>query len=376
MSRDLIYFSPIPWRGLYQRPQHTARALSAERRILFVEPRTLHLPEPPPDEDRLAWLALPVLPVNARRPALRMMARMASRFTLARDGITRRQGMLLKRKLLALGMRDPLLLFGHPDFADLLDLFPGCPVIYDHMDDVLAFSRPGANLRRRLDRLAKEAVLLSASAGKLAEQLVEMGGSEVLRVGNGVELEHFRRREQTDPEPAELAELPRPRAIYVGSVAEWFDFDLLFGVARALPDWSFPVLGPLRPALDNRLAEAPTNVRFVGARSYDEVPTWLHHADAALIPFLSTPLTAGVDPVKLHEYLAAELPVVATPFSAELRVMADDGALSLAADVDAVAGALSRLRDNPPSGESLINLAANRSWHQVLEPLISAIDTL
>jgi UDP-galactopyranose mutase len=376
LSRDLIYFSPIPWRGLYQRPQHTARALAAGRRVLFVEPRTLHLPPPPPDEENLAWLALPVLPVNARRPVHRLLARLASHFALARDGFTRRQGILLKQKLNALGMRDPLLLFGHPDFADLLDLCPDCPVVYDHMDDVLAFSRPGADLRRRLGRLAREAVVLSASAGKLAEQLVALGGKEPLRVGNGVELEHFLRGEQPTPEPAELAELPHPRAIYVGSVAEWFDFDLLFAVARALPDWSFPVVGPLRPALESRRAQAPSNVRFFGARPYDEVPAWLHHADAALIPFLSTTLTAGVDPVKLHEYLAAELPVVATPFSEELRAMADDAALSLAAEADPFAGALARVHREAPTGEQLRNLAAGRSWRQVLEPLVSAVDSL
>ena len=166
---------------------------------------------------RLAWLALPALPVNARRPSLRLLARLASRFALARDGVTRRQGILLKRKLAALGMRDPLLLFGHPDFADLLDLCPGCPVAYDHMDDVLAFSRPSAELRRRLGRLAREATLLSASAGRLAEQLVSQGGKEVLRVGNGAELAHFGRGEKPAPAPAALAELPRPPAAYVGA---------------------------------------------------------------------------------------------------------------------------------------------------------------
>ncbi len=376
MNRDLIYFSPIPWRGLYQRPQHTARALAADRRVLFVEPRTLHLPEPPADEANLAFLALPVLPVNARRPILRATARLASHFALARDGITRRQGILLKRKLASLGMRDPVLFFGHPDFADLLDLCPGCPVVYDHMDDVLAFSRPGADLRRRLGRLAKEAALLSASAGKLAEQLVTLGGREPLRVGNGVEFGRFARGESPAPEPPELANMSRPRAVYVGSVAEWFDFDLLFAVARALPAWSFPVVGPLRPALLGRREQAPGNVRFFGARPYDEVPGWLHHADAALIPFLSTTLTAGVDPVKLYEYLAAELPVLATPFSAELRGLADDGALSLAAEAETFAEILDRVHREPPAGDTLLELAATRSWERVLAPLVSTIDSL
>lgn len=376
MKRDLIYFSPIPWRGLYQRPQHTARALAAERRVLFVEPRTLHAPAPPADEERLAWIALPALPVNARRPALRLSARVLARFAPARDGLTRRQGVLLRRKLVERGMSDPLLLFGHPEFSALIDLCPGCPVAYDHMDDILAFGRPPAMLRRALGRLVRDADLLSASAGRLEAQLRELGARSVLRVGNGVEYERFRRTEGPPPAPPELDALPRPRAIYVGSVAEWFDFDLLYAVASALPAVSFPVVGPLRPALARRSEAAPRNVRFFGARPYAEIPAWLRHADAALIPFRRTALTAGVDPVKVHEYLAAELPVLATPFSDELAALAERGGLSLAAGSADFAAALERTLAAPPAGRDLRALAAERSWDRVLAPLISALDAL
>lgn len=376
MNRDLIYFSPIPWQGLYQRPQHTVRVLASDRKLLFVEPRTRHAPDPPADEANLAFLALPALPVNARNPLLRRLAQAAQFFALARDGFTRRQGLLLERKLSARGMRDPVLMFGHPEFAALLDLRPGCPLVYDHMDDVLAFSRPTATLRRKLGRLVRTADLLSASAAKLAEQLRELGGGDVLTVGNGVEFERFRRGGTPPAEPADLAALDRPRALYVGSVAEWFDFEVLFAAARALPDWSFPVVGPMRPALAERQRQAPANVRFLGARPYAELPAWLHHADAALIPFLATPLTAGVDPVKLYEYFAAELPVVATPFSSELRALADAGSLALAADGEGFARALIQSRSDPPAPERLRELAAERDWVRVLAPLKAAIDTL
>jgi len=376
VKRDLVYFSPIPWRGLYQRPQHTARALAENRRVLFIEPRTLHVPDPPTDEENLAFLALPALPTNARRRSLRALALVADRFALVRDLFARRQGIRLLRKLAERGMRDPVLLFGHPEFAHLRELLPASPLAYDHMDDILQFGHATPSLRRNFTRLVRDADLLSATASRLAEQLRELGGDEPLRIGNGVEIEHFCRAEPARPEPAELAAMPRPRALYVGSVAEWFHFDLLFAVARALPEVSFPVVGPLRPALEHRRAEAPANVKFFGTRAYDEVPAWLHHADAALIPFVSSTLTAGVDPVKLHEYLAAELPVVATPFSEELREMERAGGVTLADEVGAFAAALSSTLASPPAGDGLRALAEGRSWRQVLEPLAGAIDAL
>jgi glycosyltransferase involved in cell wall biosynthesis len=62
--------------------------------------------------------------------------------------------------------------------------------------------------------------------------------------------------------------------------------------------------------------------------SHDDVPRVLAGFDVGLIPFRRTPLTAGVNPNKLYEYLAAGLPVVATPFSPDVEADADVVALS------------------------------------------------
>jgi len=357
-----------------------ARAFAAGRRVLFVEPRTLHAPPPPADGLRgeapaLSFLALPVLPVNARQPLLRSIARLGAQVALLRDALARRQGLLLRGKLAALGFREPLLMFGHPEFAALREALPGAPLAYDHMDDVLAFGRPSTSRRRELGALVREAALLSASAERLAEQLRALGGREPLLIGNGVEFAHFAPA-SPPPEPAALAALPHPRCLYVGSVAEWFDFDLLHAVARALPAASFPVLGPVRPALAPRLREAPPNCVYLGAQSYAELPAWLSHADAGLIPFQRTPLTAGVDPVKLYEYLAAGLPVIATPFSNELAAAAAAGSVSLAADAAGFAAALGARLAAPPPREQLRALAEPRRWERMLAPLVRALDAI
>ena len=357
-----------------------ARALAAGRRVLFIEPRTLHAPPPPADgldgaAPALSFLALPVLPVNARQPLLRAAARLGAHFALLRDGLARRQGLLLRGKLEALGFADPLLLFGHPQLAALREILPGAPLAYDHMDDVLAFGRPSAARRREFGALVREAALLSATAERLAEQLRALGGREPLLVGNGVEFARFA-LPAPPPAPPALADMPHPRCLYVGSVAEWFDVDLLHAVARALPAASFPVIGPVRPALAARLREAPPNCVYLGARPYPELPAWLLNADVGLIPFQRTPLTAGVDPVKLYEYLAAGLPVVATPFSAELAAAAAAGGVSLAADAVAFAAALSAQLAAPPAVERLRALAEPRRWERVLAPLVSALDTI
>jgi len=313
----LLYFSPIPWMGLHQRPQHTAKVLSRHFRVLWVEPRTLSHPTPPAPRENLEFLVLPVFPTNAKRRVLRRLARVAA----SAGPLCGALG-ALQRKRLAFALREdsgrPALLFGHPELAHLAEAFPGSPVAYDHMDDVLGFGDPPARLRRDLEGLVRRADLVNATSERLAEGMALLGARRLLRIGNGVEWRRFAGAGDM-PEPAALSTLPHPRVLYLGSVAEWFDFELLFEVANALRDFSFPVVGPLRPELAFRKKQAPPNVHFLGTKPYDEVPAGMAHSDVGIIPFLRTPLTEAVDPVKLHEYRAAGLPVLATPFAPEFQ---------------------------------------------------------
>ncbi len=108
-------------------------------------------------------------------------------------------------------------------------------------------------------------------------------------------------------EPEDLKPIPRPKVIYVGAVAEWFDWDTLRHVARRMPEVSFVVVGPLRsppPPL-------PSNVFLLGARPHSRVHLYLRHCDAAIVPFRLSPLIEAMDfPNKVLEYFALGLPTV------------------------------------------------------------------
>ncbi|MCP4550010.1 MAG: glycosyltransferase family 1 protein [bacterium] len=381
MRRDLIYLSPIPWRGLYQRPQHTARLLARDRNVLFVEPITIHGRKPPKDEGRLSFLALPVLPINARNPLVRGMASFSTAIPPLRRMVEIRQSVLLCRKLdkLVLDKRfsiegtGPAFLFGYPQFYPLKRTYPEAPLIYDHMDDILHLGNPSAAMRRDFTELVSRADLVNATSGKLAEQMTAMKARKLLRIGNGVEWARFTSAGNQEP-PVELVDLPQPRVIYVGSVAEWFDFDLLFEVARLRPEISFPIVGPVRPQLKRRINAAPANVHFFGARPYEEIPTWLAGCRAAMIPFLKTPLTEAVDPVKIHEYLASGLGVLTTSFSPEVLALA--GPVTAADTASEFAAALDTHLASPPDPEQQRSFAAGRRWDALLAELAEALDQL
>jgi glycosyltransferase involved in cell wall biosynthesis len=64
------------------------------------------------------------------------------------------------------------------------------------------------------------------------------------------------------------------------------------------------------------LSAAPSSwwvpIVLLGRRPYAAMPGYLHAFDACLVPFARSRLTAGVNPIKLREYLAAGRPTVAT----------------------------------------------------------------
>lgn len=140
---------------------------------------------------------------------------------------------------------------------------------------------------------------------------------DAVRLPNGVEFEHFAKG---GDEPPEYTGMPRPRVVYVGATEYWFDAELVAHCAHAMPQATFVVIGPASPRVTASLGGVP-NVRLFGSRPYAELPRYLAHADLGVVPFVRDEMIDAVHPIKVYEYLAAGLPVVATRWT-ELECMA------------------------------------------------------
>lgn len=104
------------------------------------------------------------------------------------------------------------------------------------------------------------------------------------------------------------------RVGYVGAIDHRLDLDLLECAFRSFPEIDFVFLGRVsQAAVAERLSAYP-NVLLAGTRPYVELPQHLSQFDVGIIPFLRTPFTACIYPMKINEYLAVGLPVVSTNF--------------------------------------------------------------
>src|SRR6185436_10337668 len=76
------------------------------------------------------------------------------------------------------------------------------------------------------------------------------------------------------------------------------------------PDWSWVLVGPLQASAE-RLA-GHKNIYVAGSRPHDELARHARSFDVCIVPYLQSPYTETVVPVKINEYLAAGRPVVST----------------------------------------------------------------
>jgi glycosyltransferase involved in cell wall biosynthesis len=363
-----------------------ARRLAARgHRVLFVESVGLRPPAPLASthdlrrtlarlrgfaagvrevEPRLHVLS-PVVPVVGP-PALRAVALLALAHGAARAA----------RRL---RFERPVLWAFLPTALPLADRLAPRALVYHCVDHYAA--NPGVDaawvdaLERRM--LARADVVFATSA-PLAERLRAQGAAEVTLVPNVADVALFARAHEPLAEPPELAELARPRALYVGNLAAYRVDAALLGAAADAAG-ALVLVGPIGlgetaatpPALRALLARP--NVAALGPRSPEALPALMRHCDVGLVPFLENDHTRASLPLKLWEYLAAGLPVVATPLPS-LRELGAAGTLRLAAGPAAFADAVRAAASEPRARRAeRLALARAHDWPARIEELCAVV---
>ena len=203
-----------------------------------------------------------------------------------------------------------LLLIDFIDHAPILDTIPHRAAVYRVADNNLGF-KDFTPAERNLElEFAARTDLVIYSARNLETYVNALAPRKTLYLPNGVNFEHFQGSRDM---PGELAAIPRPIAMYVGALNYWFDYALLEQTAEEMPDVSFVLIGPERLARE-KLKRLP-NIYLLGPKKYADLPAYLQHSDVGIIPFdlgRYPDLVNNINPLKLYEYMACGLPVVAT----------------------------------------------------------------
>jgi glycosyltransferase involved in cell wall biosynthesis len=248
--------------------------------------------------------------------------------------------------------------------------------VYDVVDDYAEQVGPDERRRRFVasadgEAAARSEVVFATTAELYERQLMRNPNTHLVR--NGADYDHFA---HANGAPDEVSALPGPVIGFAGNLtAEKVDFDLLEAVARARPDWSIALVGPVavnaRSAYE-RLAVLP-NVHGLGFRRYEDLPGYVSAFDVGVIPYGANDYTRNCSPLKVFEYLAAGKPVVAsgvpTLGGMEPDVVLADGPDSFVAAVEAAIA-----DDSPAAVARRRDLAKTNTWETRTERLLELVD--
>jgi teichuronic acid biosynthesis glycosyltransferase TuaH len=264
----------------------------------------------------------------------------------------------LRRAAERFGLERPAIVTSQPLLAGFAELEWAGPVTLFASDDLAAhpdYQPWRAGLLSAYERVAERERRLCAVSNAIVERIGPRGPSAV--VPNGVDPEIWLRPGEA---PAWLRELPGPRLLYVGTLDTRLDVDAVRAVARAWPQGTVVLVGPLtdRDHLAPALAEPNVVVHEPVARQ--QVAALTCAADACLVPHNKTPLTEAMSPLKLYEYLASGRPIVATDLEPVRRV--EGPVVRVAPGGDFAAGLRSALDAGPVSEAERRRLIAANSW--------------
>ncbi len=374
-SISFVIYSIIPWEGVWQRPQHFATRLSEKYNVLYVDPMGLqHVVASgtqPPERIIRVHEKLTVF-----RPHVLPGGKTRSFITRLNDAIVLES---MHKLLTELKFSRPVLVTNTPLADKIAGAYPWRTVAYDVIDDFISTSWAPPDAGVREQKLFKAADTVFTGTYSLYRKKQPFH-SEIEFIPCGVEVDHFIRA--THPEtviPRDITGLPHPIMGYFGGLNERLDSEILVRLAKAFPDGSVVLIGPVfadfglsdfqdqwtsvLPGPESpgfRLKSIPENLYILGIRPYQTLPEYLKAFDVCLLPYVLNQVTQDIHPVKILEYLAAGKPVVSTPLPDVTHFYRD--IIVIAESPDDFIPAVRQALTAPDNADKRISFARSRTW--------------
>jgi glycosyltransferase involved in cell wall biosynthesis len=218
-------------------------------------------------------------------------------------------------------------------------------------------------IRKSIDIVVYSAKTLEAYANTFSAKTTP------IHLPNGIDFNVFVGEKNEIPKAIE--QIKGPIAVYVGALEPWFDSELLAFAAEKLADVSFLIIGPNENRLSN--LKKLKNIYLIGRVKYKQLYQYLHHCHVGIIPFnveRYPHLIHNVNPLKLYEYMACGLPVVATEWE-ELKMIDSPAKLCNTREnfVEKIAYFTQKKVDKNP----YVEFAMQNSWSNNFKALLSSI---
>ncbi len=206
------------------------------------------------------------------------------------------------------------------DFVSL-ELLKDKVVIYDCMDDFLGFYTGSKNFDRlkqlEIDLVKRADILFSSSEylnGIIISRYKDFLKTSPNVINNGVSRDLLVHDGPT--ENLRTTKFATLNLIYIGTIGDWIDFDLILKVLYQIPEVVFTMIGPIDTKVPSH-----SRLNFIGAVDHDKIKNYAATATALVMPFKLNELVKSVDPVKIYEYIHFQKPIFAINYDEMVKFL-------------------------------------------------------
>lgn len=294
--KKILYYSLVDWDWIKQRPQFIALGLAEcglDLHVVYLwQYRRKNLSKVDP-------VKLVLHPIYRIPP-------FGERFKL----INTINKWIVRRKLLweIRNFQPDAIWLSHPSqYKDIPDDFLG-QIIYDCMDDYNVLGTLPSSLESICEleqSLCARASSVFVSSFFLQEKICRLIPDRINRIHlirNGCDGKLFPKitRQYNG----------KIYAGYVGTIAEWFDFDLIVESLKRIPNLEYFLIGPvcIKNPPDHK------RIHYLGAIAHENLFCTVRKMDCMVMPFRLVDIVKAVDPVKLYEYISWQKNIIAVDY--------------------------------------------------------------
>jgi glycosyltransferase involved in cell wall biosynthesis len=311
----MLCLSHLRWGFVYQRPQHVMSRLAQSYDVLFFE------------EPVFADHVEPQLQSSHPTEGVTVLVPQLPAGTSHEDVISMQRD-LLDAYLVQHRYDELLLWYLTPMSLAFTDHLKGQVTIFDCMDELSAFmGAPPELIEKERQLLARADVVFTGGYSLWEAKRHQHANAHAMP--SSVDIEHFAQARALLADPVDQAPIGHPRLGFFGVIDERFDIELVDELARQRPQWQIVLIGPV-VKIDPQTLPRRSNIHYLGAKQYDQLPSYLAGWEVALMPFAINASTRFISPTKTPEYLAGGRPVVSTPIADVISGYGDSGAVAIA----------------------------------------------
>jgi glycosyltransferase involved in cell wall biosynthesis len=324
-GENVICLAPSEWSDNPVSNMHLMARLAAHNRVLYVETIGTRMPGFR-DAARVlrrlkrAWEGPQEIAASLTPSMLTIYSPMALPYygsPLVASLNAKWVGRSIRQVAQRMGFDQPIVWTFSPRYFSIVESLNPKVLIYHIVDELSTYR--GARNEAFLEtesRLIERADLVLAAGRRLFEK--KSGRNpHTYHMPNATDISLMRQTLDPGEIPSELSDAKHPIIGYVGTLANWVDYDLLFSLATAHPEWTLVLVGyvhALTPVAAIEKLRALPNVRFTGQQPFGRLPEYYRTFDVCIVPYVPNEHIYFSNPTKFFEYLATGRPIVSTDF--------------------------------------------------------------